>query len=168
METSLRYAIHMIMAAQLISTKRKGTQVEIEDIKKVYSLFVDVKRSTQFLMEYQKVCVPRLAYHMCGHFLGGLGEPELRRRLVDSVFLYRFYLSEERRECGWLRSLGYTKRIKSKIVQNLADSKHHSRGFAKAHLLEGRRVRCDVSWFVHIVHEFVSPERKVSCYEPLA
>lgn len=56
METSLRYAIHMIMAAQLISIKRKGTQVEIEDIKKVYSLFVDVKRSTQFLMEYQKVC----------------------------------------------------------------------------------------------------------------
>lgn len=55
METSLRYAIHMIMAAQLVSTKRKGTQVEIEDIKKVYSLFVDIKRSTQFLMEYQKV-----------------------------------------------------------------------------------------------------------------
>lgn len=56
METSLRYAIHMIMAAQLISIKRKGTQVEVDDIKKVYSLFVDVKRSTQFLMEYQKVC----------------------------------------------------------------------------------------------------------------
>lgn len=30
-------------------------QVEIADIKRVYSLFVDVKRSTQFLMEYQKV-----------------------------------------------------------------------------------------------------------------
>lgn len=30
-------------------------QVEIEDIKRVYALFVDVKRSTQFLMEYQKV-----------------------------------------------------------------------------------------------------------------
>lgn len=30
-------------------------QVAIEDIKKVYTLFVDVKRSTQFLMEYQKV-----------------------------------------------------------------------------------------------------------------
>lgn len=27
METSLRYAIHMIMAAQLCSVKRKGTQV---------------------------------------------------------------------------------------------------------------------------------------------
>jgi len=54
METSLRYAIHMIMAASLVCTKRKGTEVEVDDIKKVYSLFVDVKRSTQFLMEYQQ------------------------------------------------------------------------------------------------------------------
>jgi RuvB-like protein 2 len=53
METSLRYSIHMIMAASLCCSKRKGTEVDIEDIKRVYSLFVDVKRSTQFLMEYQ-------------------------------------------------------------------------------------------------------------------
>ena len=53
-ETSLRYAMHMIMAASLVCTKRKATEVDVEDIKKVYSLFVDVKRSTQFLMEYQK------------------------------------------------------------------------------------------------------------------
>merc|ERR1711988_1290896 len=54
METSLRYAIHMIMAASLVCSKRKGTEVSVEDIKRVYSLFVDVKRSTQFLMEYQQ------------------------------------------------------------------------------------------------------------------
>ena len=54
METSLRYSIHMIIAASLCATKRKAAEVGIEDIKKVYSLFVDVKRSTQFLMEYQK------------------------------------------------------------------------------------------------------------------
>jgi len=54
METSLRYAIHMVMVASLCCQKRKGTEVNIEDIKRVYSLFVDVKRSTQFLMEYQK------------------------------------------------------------------------------------------------------------------
>jgi RuvB-like protein 2 len=52
-ETSLRYAMHMIMAASLICIKRKAVEVDVEDIKKVYSLFVDVKRSTQFLMEYQ-------------------------------------------------------------------------------------------------------------------
>lgn len=53
METSLRYAIQMIMAASLCAEKRKASEVEIEDIKRCYSLFVDVKRSTQFLMEYQ-------------------------------------------------------------------------------------------------------------------
>ena len=33
METSLRYAIHMIMAASLVSQKRKATEVDVEDIK---------------------------------------------------------------------------------------------------------------------------------------
>jgi RuvB-like protein 2 len=53
-EASMRYAIQMIMTASLVAMKRKGSAVEIQDIKKVYGLFVDVKRSTQFLMEYQK------------------------------------------------------------------------------------------------------------------
>ncbi len=44
----------MIMASQLCCQKRKAQEVEVEDIKRVYGLFVDVKRSTQFLMEYQK------------------------------------------------------------------------------------------------------------------
>merc|ERR1719207_116733 len=52
-ETSLRYAIQLIIASALVCTKRKGVEVEVEDIKRVYTLFVDVKRSTQFLIEYQ-------------------------------------------------------------------------------------------------------------------
>ena len=52
-ETSLRYSIQLIIAAALVCTKRKGVEVEVEDIKRVYTLFVDVKRSTQFLIEYQ-------------------------------------------------------------------------------------------------------------------
>merc|ERR1711988_1055790 len=54
METSLRYAIQMIIASALCCAKRKGSEVELEDIKRVYTMFVDVKRSTQFLMEYQQ------------------------------------------------------------------------------------------------------------------
>jgi len=54
METSLRYSIHMIITSSLAAEKRKSAQVEIEDIKRVYKLFVDVKRSTQYLMEYNK------------------------------------------------------------------------------------------------------------------
>eukprot|EP00898_Chlorokybus_atmophyticus_P002033 jgi/Chlat1/2830/Chrsp187S02924 len=53
-ETSLRYAIHLITAAALVCQRRKGTEVDIEDISRVYSMFVDVKRSTQFLVEYQE------------------------------------------------------------------------------------------------------------------
>jgi len=33
------------MAASLVCSKRRGTEVEIGDIKKVYSLFIDLKRS---------------------------------------------------------------------------------------------------------------------------
>lgn len=52
-ETSLRYAIHMITVSHLVCLKRKGTEITVDDIRKVYSLFVDVKRSTDFLQAYQ-------------------------------------------------------------------------------------------------------------------
>ncbi|KAJ8644745.1 hypothetical protein MRB53_006493 [Persea americana] len=52
-KTSLRYAIHLITAAALACQKRKGKLVEMEDISRVYQLFLDVKRSTQYLVEYE-------------------------------------------------------------------------------------------------------------------
>uniref|UniRef100_A0A6B2L3Z0 RuvB-like helicase n=1 Tax=Arcella intermedia TaxID=1963864 RepID=A0A6B2L3Z0_9EUKA len=52
-ETSLRYAIHLIITADLISKKRAGKQIEVEDIKRAYTLFVDKKRSIAHLQEYQ-------------------------------------------------------------------------------------------------------------------
>merc|ERR1711865_1255965 len=51
-DTTLRYAIHMITAAHLVCTKRQGTEVAIEDIKKVYTLFMDLKRSVKMLEDY--------------------------------------------------------------------------------------------------------------------
>ena len=53
-ETSLRYSIHLITAAALVAHKRKSAEVEVEDISKVYGLFLDVQRSTQFMVEYQE------------------------------------------------------------------------------------------------------------------
>jgi RuvB-like protein 2 len=53
-DTSLRYAMHMIMAASLVCKQRKGAEVEVADIRRVFSLFSDLKRSTQFLLEYNK------------------------------------------------------------------------------------------------------------------
>ncbi|KAJ1926226.1 RuvB-like protein 2 [Tieghemiomyces parasiticus] len=52
-ETSLRYAIHLITTASLISQKRQAMSVEIQDIKRAYTLFLDEKRSVQYLKEYQ-------------------------------------------------------------------------------------------------------------------
>lgn len=46
--------MHMIMTASLVCAKRKGSEVDVVDIKRVYTLFVDLKRSTQYLMEYQQ------------------------------------------------------------------------------------------------------------------
>ncbi|XP_014681840.1 PREDICTED: ruvB-like 2 [Priapulus caudatus] len=54
METSLRYAIQLITTANLVSRKRKATEVNMDDIKRVYSLFLDESRSSQFLKEYQE------------------------------------------------------------------------------------------------------------------
>ncbi|XP_060068213.1 ruvB-like 2 [Ylistrum balloti] len=54
METSLRYAIQLITVASLVCRKRKGSEVDVDDIKRVYSLFLDESRSTQFLKEYQQ------------------------------------------------------------------------------------------------------------------
>lgn len=54
METSLRYSIQLITASNLVCRKRKGTEVSVSDIKRVYSLFIDESRSTTFLREFQE------------------------------------------------------------------------------------------------------------------
>lgn len=53
-ETSLRYAIYLISAASLAAQRRKSSSVEVEDVSKAYTLFLDVKRSVQYLQEYQE------------------------------------------------------------------------------------------------------------------
>eukprot|EP00887_Chlorella_sp_A99_P002364 scaffold10.g2364.t1 len=48
-ETSLRYALHLISAAALVAQRRKAAKVDVEDVSKAYTLFLDVKRSVQYL-----------------------------------------------------------------------------------------------------------------------
>lgn len=50
-ETSLRYAIQLITASNLVARRRKSTKVEIPDVRKVYGLFLDERRSVQYLKE---------------------------------------------------------------------------------------------------------------------
>ncbi len=52
--TSLRYAIHLITTASLVAQKRKATEVDMDDIGRVYSLFIDVERSKQYLTEHEE------------------------------------------------------------------------------------------------------------------
>jgi len=51
-ETSLRYAIQLITAASLAAAKRKASRVEVQDVSRVYGLFIDVRRSVQLMAEY--------------------------------------------------------------------------------------------------------------------
>lgn len=54
MGTSLRYAIQLITSSNIVAKKRKAVKVDLEDIQKVYQLFLDEKRSMQYLKEYQE------------------------------------------------------------------------------------------------------------------
>lgn len=53
-ETSLRYAMNLISSAALAAQRRASKAVEVEDVSKAYTLFLDVKRSVQYLQEYQE------------------------------------------------------------------------------------------------------------------
>lgn len=48
-ETSLRYAMHIIITSHLIAKKRKSPQISLGDIQRSYQLFLDRKRSVQFV-----------------------------------------------------------------------------------------------------------------------
>lgn len=52
-ETSLRYAIQLITTASLVAQNRKANEISMDDIRKVYRLFIDEQRSQQYLKEYQ-------------------------------------------------------------------------------------------------------------------
>ncbi|CAG8601136.1 10079_t:CDS:10 [Funneliformis mosseae] len=54
METSLRYSIHLITAAHLVAKRRKASSVDVVDIRRVYRLFLDEKRSVNYLREFQE------------------------------------------------------------------------------------------------------------------
>ena len=49
----IRYAIQLIALANLGAAKRNSTQITVQDVKRVYQLFIDEARCTQFLKEYE-------------------------------------------------------------------------------------------------------------------
>ncbi|MBW0478992.1 hypothetical protein O181_018707 [Austropuccinia psidii MF-1] len=50
-ESSLRYGIQLITTSSLVAKRRKNKEVDVPDIKKCYTLFLDEKRSVSYLKE---------------------------------------------------------------------------------------------------------------------
>jgi RuvB-like protein 2 len=54
LETSLRYSLNLITSGSLVASKKGRSQVQVDDIERVFGLFVDVKRSVKYLTEFQE------------------------------------------------------------------------------------------------------------------
>jgi len=52
-QTTLRYVLNLISCAQVIAKKRKAERVDVPDLRRAYSYFLDQDRSAQFLKEQQ-------------------------------------------------------------------------------------------------------------------
>lgn len=50
-DTTLRYALNLISCGQVIAKKRKSEMVDVDDLKRAYSYFIDEKKSVQWLKE---------------------------------------------------------------------------------------------------------------------
>ena len=73
--TSLRYAMNMIITSSLAARKRKSNTVGEEDVKKVYSLFADVKRSTKVLNEdAEEYLYSETKWSVCYHRIRSCGK----------------------------------------------------------------------------------------------
>jgi RuvB-like protein 2 len=55
LKTSLRYVLQLITTANLVAQKRKSSVVELDDVKRVYHVFQDLTRSTEFLEEHEEM-----------------------------------------------------------------------------------------------------------------
>lgn len=53
-ESSLRYALNLIVSSSLVAKRRKHPSVEIDDVQRVYELFADLERSTKYLTQFQE------------------------------------------------------------------------------------------------------------------
>ena len=49
----MRYAIQLITTSSLLAAKRKSSEVDQSDVKRAYSMFLDVKRSSDYLKDHQ-------------------------------------------------------------------------------------------------------------------
>ena len=56
-QTTLRYALNLISCARVLARGRRSDVVDVEDLRRSYSYFMDEKRSVQWLKEQQGALV---------------------------------------------------------------------------------------------------------------
>jgi RuvB-like protein 2 len=52
-QTTLRYALNLISCAQVLARKRKAEKVDVDDLRRAYTYFMDEKRSVQWVKDQQ-------------------------------------------------------------------------------------------------------------------
>jgi len=52
-DATLRYSLNLISCADILAKKRKSDTVDVEDLSRCYTYFLDEKRSVQWLKEQQ-------------------------------------------------------------------------------------------------------------------
>ena len=52
-DATLRYCLNLISCADLLAKKRKSDTVDVDDLSRCYTYFLDEKRSVQWLKEQQ-------------------------------------------------------------------------------------------------------------------
>ena len=74
-ETSLRYAIQLITTSSLVAERKKATEVTVEDVWKVYGLFIDENRSSRLMKDYQDEYLFNEVNDTTPQLTGGEGVP---------------------------------------------------------------------------------------------
>jgi RuvB-like protein 2 len=70
-ETSLRYAMQLLITSHLLAAKRKVATVELNDVQRSYSLFLDQRRSVEFLESNEREFISGNEYEEGGREVNG-------------------------------------------------------------------------------------------------
>jgi RuvB-like protein 2 len=82
-ETSLRYAMQLLITSHLIAAKRKTTTVELRDVQRTYTLFLDQARSVEFLQQNEQEFISGQEWEAGGRELNGTTTAETAVPMQD-------------------------------------------------------------------------------------
>ena len=74
-ETSLRYAMQLLITSHLIAAKHKVSTVELNDVQRAYTLFLDQARSVEYLEHNEREFISGKEWENGGMELNGNDVP---------------------------------------------------------------------------------------------